>query len=83
MSYRRKQQEKAINKRLYDETKTKYGSGAYYDNRKDRIVIYSLSSNSKMPKYLKRRNNKAVRRARGLYSNKLYKRLGEYLWEIL
>ena len=64
MSYQRSLEEKRRLKNLYEETKTCYGGGCYFDTSTGRYVRYSLSRNTRRPSYLKRRFNKKVRRAR-------------------
>jgi hypothetical protein len=83
MSYRRKQQEKQKHKKLYEETKNKYGKGLWYDPRKERFIVVSMSDNTKRVRYLKRQCNKAVRRRKGIYNRKTYRKLNEYWWVLV
>lgn len=79
MGYRRKQQEKQRNEKLYNATKNKYLKGIYFDEQKGRYIKYSLSDNHKKETtYYKKMCNKAVRKHRGLLNKSLYKKLTEY-----
>jgi len=41
MSHRRKSEDKRRLKRLYEETKFRYGVGVWYSDKKDRFIRYS------------------------------------------
>lgn len=83
MSYRRSQQEKKKLKKLYEETKTSYGSGAYFDKDKKRYIRYT-SCSAPVRKQYKRQNVRNFRRnkvkvpARGCK----YKRFYDFWWNI-
>lgn len=61
MSYQRKQEDKRRLNKLYASTRQSCGAGAYYDQRKDRIIRYSYADKGR-GRYLKRLSSRAVRR---------------------
>ena len=78
MSYRRSQERNRRLKKLYNETKSWYGVGAYYDENRDRYIKYRHSSN--YPKYLRNRSNRKVRQTKGKLNGGQYKKAFEYWW---
>lgn len=57
MSYFAKIEEKRRLKKLYDETKTRYGSGAWYNEKKGRYIRYypySVSHNIGVKKFYRK-----------------------------
>lgn len=81
MGYRRSQQDKHKLKKLYEETRTKYGSGVYYNEDKGRLIFYSARG-SGCPKELRRRSNKKLRRSKDTLNHGLYRRIYDYWWEL-
>ena len=73
-------------KKLYHETISMYGAGAYYDEKKDRLIRYSCNSSS-----LRRSLNRIVRRKlnQGKYreipylSDGQYRKIVDYWWTLL
>lgn len=81
MSYRRSCQEKLKLKRLYNETKNGYRSGAFYNERKQRIVRFNATNTPGYRKYLRRLSNKRLRHYKNLPLNhSSYKKLFDYWW---
>ena len=79
MSYKRKQKEKHILKKLADKGPSWTG-GAYYDEFKHRYVRYWIGSRSK---YWKRKCNRKVRRMKNIEGKgNSYRKMTEYRWEI-
>lgn len=67
--------------RLYQKTKSRYGSGAYFDATKDRILRYDVAS-PVFKRYLKRRCSKRARKALMLSNGSHYKRTFDYWWKL-
>ena len=85
MSYHRSQNRKQRLNRLYNKTKHKCSTGGvYYDDNKDRLVFYQLSSRTNgYQKWLKSKLNRKLRKDNlNIYPNSLYKRKYEYWWDI-
>lgn len=82
MSYRRSQQESKRIKKLYTQTKNKYGRGVYYDKIKERHVRYYISKRGR-GKWLRRQSNKKVRKSSRLPNFCAYRRKYDYWWTIL
>ena len=80
MGHKRKVQDKHRLEKLYNATKTKYGSGAWYDERKGRYIKYSPSDNSKYAKYLRKAANKKVRKTLIALQGGEFKKIFDYLW---
>ena len=81
MSYRRSQQENQRIKKLYAQTKHKYGRGVYYDKDKERYVRYYISKRGR-GKWLRRQSNKKARKSTRLPNFCAYRRLFDYWWEL-
>ncbi|MBQ6627897.1 MAG: hypothetical protein IJH65_03620 [Methanobrevibacter sp.] len=81
MSYQRKMIENRRLKKLYQATKNWYGAGAYYDERKKRIIKYTCNS-----KEVRKLSSKIIRRklnrTEDRYNGSKYKRLFDYWWTI-
>lgn len=74
-------------KKLFRETENRYGSGAYFDERKNRIIKYSSSDKSKYPSYLKKFSSKKLRRYYKTDSEELlqrgkYRKVFDYYWHL-
>ena len=82
MSYQRKQEDKRRLKKLHDETKYNFATGAYFSERKDRLVRSYPSNTPGLTKWLRRISNKKVRRNEDNLNNSLYKRIFDYWWWI-
>ena len=82
MSYKRKVIENKKLRKLYENTKNWYGAGAYYDERKKRIIRYSCHC-----KYFKKLSRRIARRKLNncddRYCGSQYKKLFDYWWTIL
>ena len=86
MSYKESEDRKRkLNKLLY-ETEHSYGSGAWYNERKGRIIKYSASDNSHYASYLKKRGARLYRRkykkSDVLLQRSDYKKTFDYKWMI-
>ena len=81
MSYHRCKERHRRLKKLYAFTKNYYGCGAYYDAKKHRYVRYSVGR-SGYKKYLKRKSNKKVRKAKCVNDYCDYKKLYDYWWTL-
>ncbi|MCI6366999.1 MAG: hypothetical protein MR911_10970 [Spirochaetia bacterium] len=81
MNYKSKQEEKRRLQKLYNKTKTSFGAGAYFDNKKNRIIRYYIYPEGK--KFLKRLSRRTVRRNKEKLNGSLYKRLYDYWYELL
>lgn len=86
MGYFAKIEEKRRLKKLYDETKTRYGSGAWYSERKNRYIRYSLSDGNRsgnLKRYFSRVGNRRIRRLNDeLPKKSLYKRYFDLWWTL-
>ena len=78
MSHRRKIEDKRRLKKLYNETRTLYGSGAYFDKDAGRYIRYSAGGVGRR-RWFKRQSNKSVRRHKdaSLKGNQ-YRRVFDY-----
>ena len=84
MSYRRSKERNKRLKRLYEQTKHSYGSGAWYDDRKDRYIRYYPTNRTGYTKYLRRLSNRRVRRMKEFALNgSQYKKIYDYWWSLL
>ena len=83
MNHRSKLREKRKLKKLHEETKNSCLGGAYYDDRKKRIVKYSLNSGSGTTKAIRRQANKRIRKQDEAYQGGEYKKAYDYWWEII
>ena len=81
MDYKSKQEEKRRLQKLYNETKTFFGAGAYFDDKKSRIIRFYIYPEGK--KFLKKRSRRAVRRSKEKLNGASYKRLYDYWYELL
>ena len=82
MSYHRKQEENRRLKKIYDKTKTWYGTGVYYDEDKGRFIRYSC--HDKWTKvYCRRITRRRLKKEEGFCKGCKYKKLYDYWWEIL
>jgi hypothetical protein len=86
MSYQRNIEDKRRLKKLYLETKNSCIVGAYYDDKKNRMIRYSPSDNGNAKisttKYLKRQSNKKIRRSCDVFQRGGYKKQYDYWWEL-
>lgn len=81
MGYKRSSDEKTRLKKLYQATKNSYGAGAWYCERKKRLMRYSIGGiNCK--RSLKRQCSKAVRQYNGCLQHGKYRRIFDYHWEL-
>ena len=64
-------------KKLLDDTKHRYGAGAYYDEAKGRIIQYWFNK-----KYLKKVAAKTTRKVKAISNGSLYKRVYDLWWEL-
>ncbi len=81
LSYKRSAAEKGRLKKLYRETRGRYGAGAYFDARKGRLIAYTVGSPCRK-RALKRQCSKAVRRHKENLKHAKYKRTFDYFWEL-
>lgn len=86
MSYQRKQEDKRRLAALYNETRNNFGAGAYYDQRKERLIRYSYTGGGR-GRYLKqqaartaRRENRSADHASS--ARAAYRRTFDYWWEL-
>ena len=82
MSWKRCQNRKHRLIKLYNNTRTSYSSGVYYDKDKNRYIRYSFSKSSKLPRFLKKYSNKKLRHSEDTLNKGKYKRYFDY-WGIL
>lgn len=81
MRYGDKVREKRLLRKLYNETKNSYGSGAYYDEDKNRLIRYSCNE-----KWAKNQGNRKIRRLsieESIPNGKVYRKVYDYQWVIL
>ena len=82
MSYKRKKEDKHRLRKLYNETHTHYGAGAWYNEKKDRYIKYSCHN-----KWARTRCRRITRRRLKNvdYScpNGYFKKVSDYWWEVL
>lgn len=83
MSYRRSKERNRRLKKLYEETKHSYGSGAWYDEEKGRYIRYYPSSSTGYTKYLRRISNRKIRRMKEMsLKGCQYKKAFDYWWTL-
>lgn len=82
MSWNRSRREKEKLARLYEETKNGYGKGAYFSERKNRIVKIQPSRHTKMMKYHKRQGAKFARRYCCANRGCAYKKCYDIWWQV-
>ena len=83
MSHRRKSEDKRRLKKLYEETKHQYGTGVWYNDKKNRFIRYSCHNT-----WLKRHCSKITRtRMKNILENSNskaeYKKIFDYWWILL
>ncbi len=76
MGYHRSREEKRRLRKLYEQTKNWYGSGAYYSTRKKRIVRYMIRPFK--GKYWRRVSNRRVRKYEGVLNGGEYRKVFDY-----
>lgn len=81
MRHNEKMVEKRKLKRTYAATHSRYGSGVWYDDRKQRYVRIYIGSPG-YGKFLRRISNKRLRKDKRLYQGSAYKRIYDYWWEL-
>lgn len=80
MSYNGSKERNKRLKRLHDQTKNAYTSGAYFDEDKGRLVRYYRGKRSK---FLKQLSSKKCRRIKLVaLQHSQYKRIFDYWWEL-
>lgn len=81
MSHQRKVRDNHKLKKLYDETKNSYAAGAYFDERKNRIVKYTCHN-----EWFKTHSRRIVRRRLNnsdiLSNGNEYKKMYDYWWTV-
>jgi hypothetical protein len=85
MSWQRSRETKRRNKRLYDQTKTFYGKGCYYDEERGRYIHYQMSKKGRGNHvgWVKHQCNKKIRRYKGSLGSKgTYRKIAEFWWEV-
>ena len=85
MSYKSSRERKRRLKKIYSETKYKYGPGVYFNERKNRLCKIDFSGDGK--RFLKKQNSKTTRRKHKRSFEpckkcKLYKKDFDYMWEL-
>lgn len=85
MSYKRKLEDDRRLRRLYKETKNHYGPGAWYSERKQRIIKVKIGTKN-YKRFLKKTSSKKARlffQNSELYQNKGYfKKTFDYWWNL-
>lgn len=81
MSYKRSKCRNDRLKKLYNETKTYYGCGVYYDKRKKRLIRYYLSKRGRK-RYYKRYSNRQIRREKVVGNNGYFKKVYDLWWTL-
>lgn len=79
MSYFRSKEDKRRLAKLYYETKSQYGSGAYYDDDKRRYIRY-YPAQVGFTKFLKRYSNKRARKSSEIPQYSGHKKNTDYWW---
>ena len=79
MSHRRKMKEKHKLKHVYNQTKSFYGVGVYYDEDKKRYMRWYAP---RIGKFYRRISNKKVRHAKYLINGNSYRKYFDYWWEL-
>ncbi|MBO5015054.1 MAG: hypothetical protein J6C92_04500 [Bacteroidaceae bacterium] len=83
MGYKQSQERKRRLVKLYEETKNTYGRGAYYDKRKKRLIRYTVRQNANLPRFYRKRANRAVRRNKAeILNHGGYRKQYDYWWEL-
>lgn len=65
---------------LYNATKSRYGTGVYYDEDKQRFIRYYPYGRPGYTKFLKRKTNKRARKDTDLSQYSGYKKCYDYWW---
>lgn len=68
--------------KTYNETRTRYGGGVWFDDDKNRYVKCNASNTPGYTKLLKRISNKKVRKISDLGNYSAYRKSYDYKWEI-
>jgi len=82
MSYKRKAEDNRRLRKLHQKTANSFLSGVYFDEQKGRLVRFSASRKKALPRYLKRRSNKSVRRTHGRMHHGEYRKQYDYWWNL-
>lgn len=82
MGYHRAEERNRRLKKLCDETKNSCGSGAYYDENKNRYIKCCARNTPGYAKYLRKISNRRVRKSDIPLKGCSYKRLYDYWWEL-
>ena len=82
MSYRRSRARRKRLRKLHNETRHHYGSGAWYDDRRKCFKKYSVSDSFTGMKELKRLTNKRARKMDDLPNGSAYKKGFDLWWEV-
>jgi hypothetical protein len=80
MGYKQARNRRRRLERLYVQTKYSCGSGAWYDEDKDRYVKFTASSTPGYAKLLRHYSNKKVRRAKDIGAHADYRKCYDYRW---
>ena len=83
MGYKQSRERNRRIKKLYEQTRTSYARGAYYDKKKKRIIRYHMRQNSNVPRFYRKQANRAVRREKGdILNHGGYRKQYDYWWEL-
>lgn len=84
MSYDRQKEDKRRLIKLYQKTKSRFGSGVYFDEDKKRYIRYYICPSYRP--YLKKVSNKKVRKflknEEKFYPKGYYKKIYDYWWNL-
>lgn len=83
MGYKQSKERNRRLVKLYENTKNSYGRGAYYDKKKKRLIRYTVRRNANLPRFYRKRANRAVRRNPEVLNHGAYRKQFDYWWELL
>lgn len=79
MSHKRSREDKRRLEKLYQKTRTHYGRGVWYDERKERFIKYDGGAYAK---HVRRYSNRKVRRTKNISNYGKYRKTYDYWWEL-
>lgn len=83
MAYARSREDRRRLRKLYNETRSSYAAGVWYNESKHRYERFYACRAPGYTKWLRRQSNKRLRRSSYIFKGKQYKKLFDYWWELL
>jgi hypothetical protein len=82
MAYQQARNRRKKLEKTYEATKNSYGSGVWFDERKNRYIKCTASNTPGYAKLLRRISNKKVRKAAEIGNYSAYRKCFDYWWEL-